>query len=149
MEHRIKICFTDREWYRTELGIIVGDMGYSFEDARETRRPMSKYSELLKDAIEWQNDTNSDWEKRTSYNENFAIYELVCVDLIYDDEDEDAPNDDTDLSSYELDLTTATIKDIVVFAKESELTDTEKENIANDFKRHGYDVTIHYQNEVD
>lgn len=125
MEKRMKICYIDRCWYDAERKAVNGDMGFSFQDAPDTRKHIKDYDELVASAVAWVNDPTSEWEFGNGIDTDFAIYEVVVADAVYDEEDLDiddpAPEEDDNLWSYNVEG--AEVREIVLGITEEEITE--------------------------
>lgn len=153
MEKSVKICFIDRMWYNSDHKEIVGDMGFSFEDAVETRKFIKDYDELAQNARDWFDDPYSDWEKFDG-NGDFAIYEVVVADAIYDEEyllDDENPEEDEGMLSG-LSIENREVKEVICGIRESQLTDDIRKAIEKEYKKDNenlFSVAITYLDEED
>lgn len=147
MEKRKAIVFTDRGWYDTETERVVGDMGYSFEDCPETRKPIKEYDNAVKDAIAWVNCDDSDWERSENDAEgNFAIYEVCTAFVEYDDDEVEEEDVDGLLWACDIDKESVMVKDIVLNARRDEVSEKMLAAIKESYKEHGIEEDhIHYR----
>lgn len=151
MEKSVKICYIDRVWYNADHKQIVGDMGFSFEDAVETRKFIKDYDDLVENAKMWFDDPYSDWEKFDA-DGDFAIYEVVVADAIYEEEyllDNENPEEDEGML-VGMNIENREVKEVICGIRESQLTDDIRKAIEKAYKKDGDDlfsVTITYLKE--
>ena len=117
-----KICYIDRVWYDVNHHDVCGDMGFSFEDSAETRRPIDKLEDARKENIDFINsDEAVEWgDVGDGKTEDFAIYELRTAEVEYDEEDLDSNGNIYSLCSLPIVDDTDELVEVFVCATEEQ-----------------------------